>query len=232
MLSNSVQDLFPHQLRTRAGRTMIFEGHACRLGETIYPLEKMPVEIVVFHGRTLHLHTRRPMDDAMRDALDQTPKAMLMYEDGRKFRAQRGLIFDTGEEDILGFISADRFVDGNRREYSRAPLPIQVTVRTLDAHGGEVSSWQGQCTDISAGGIKIADRGSLVPAALTQIELRLGPENVVQVPGALAWRNERWSALTIGCAEESRNQIGSLVARWHRERVRAENQVPAAALLG
>ncbi len=205
---------------------MIFEGHPCRLGETIYPLEKLPVEIVVFHGRTLHLHTTRPMDDAMRDAIDATPKAMLMYEDGTKFRAQRGLIFDTGHEDILGFISADRFVDGNRREYSRAPLPIKVAVTTLDTSGSELSSWSGQCTDISAGGIKVADRGTLVPGELTRIELTLGPENVVQVPGALAWSNDRWSALTIGCAEESRNQIGALVARWHREKVRAE-QTPA-----
>lgn len=209
---------------------MIFEGHPCRLGETIYPLEKLPVEIVVFHGRTLHLHTTRPMDDSMRDAIDATPKAMLMYEDGKKFRAQRGLIFDTGHEDILGFISADRFVDGNRREYSRAPLPIQVSVTTHDAAGAELSSWSGQCTDISAGGIKVADRGALVAGPLTRIELKLGPDNVVQVPGALAWRNDRWSALTIGCAEESRNQIGALVARWHREKVRSVHAPSAISL--
>lgn len=210
---------------------MIFEGHVCRLGETIYPLEKLSVEIVVFHGRTLHLHMRRPMDGAMRDTLDQTPRAMLMYEDGPKFHAQRGLVFDTGQEDILGFISADRFVDGNRREFSRAPLPLPVTIRTLATSGEEVSSWSGQCTDISAGGIKVADRGALIPAPLTQVELTLGPNQVLRVPGALAWRDERSSALTLGCAEESQNQIGALVARWHRERVRSEYGAPVADVL-
>lgn len=208
---------------------MIFEGHACRLGETVYPLEKLPVEIVVFHGRTLHLMMRRPMDEHMRNALDQTPRVMLMYEDGTRFRAQRGLVFNTGEEDIIGFISADRFVDGNRREFSRAPLPIGVTVTTTDTDGTILSTWKGGCSDISAGGIKVADRGTLVPGALTRVELTVQTGSSITVPGAIAWRNDRFSALTLGCASESQNQIGSLVARWHRMRARHEI-TPADAL--
>jgi hypothetical protein len=208
---------------------MIFEGHDCRLGESIYPLEKLPVEIVVFHGRTLHLMMRRPMDEPMRDALDKTPSVMLLYEDGTKFRAQRGLVFNTGEDDIIGFVNADRFVDGNRREFSRAPLPIPVTVTTTDADGSVVSTWSGASSDISAGGIKIADRGVLKPAALTTVELTIQQGNTIKVPGALAWRNDRYSALTLGCALESQNQIGGLVARWHR--MRARNEITRTDLL-
>lgn len=208
---------------------MIFEGHECRLGETIYPLDKLEVEIVVFHGRTLHLMMRRPMDEPMRNALDQTPKVMLMYEDAGRFRAQRGLVFNTGEEDIIGFISADQFVDGNRRQFSRAPLPIGVTVTTTDTDGSVLSTWTGGCSDISAGGIRVADRGTLVPGALTQVDLSLQAGNSISVPGSIAWRNDRFSALTLGCATDSQNQIGALVARWHRMRARHEI-TPADAL--
>lgn len=210
---------------------MIFEGHECRIGETVYPLEKLPVEIVVFHGRTLHLKIRRAMDEAMTELLESTPRVMLMYEDGSRFRAQRGLVYSIGENDIIGFISADRFVDGNRREFSRAPLPVNVTVTTKNAVGEAVSTWSGLCTDISAGGIKIPDRGALTPAAVVTVELGLKTgEPPLRVAGAVAWRNDRESALTLGCNLESQNQIGELVARWHRMRARNETASPEALL--
>lgn len=209
---------------------MIFEGHECRLGESVYPLEKLPVEIVVFHGRTLHLMMRRPMDEPMRAALAETPKVMLMYEDGTRFRAQRGLVFDAGQEDIIGFLSADRFVDGNRREFSRAPMPAPAKISTFDVCGNELSSWSGTCVDISAGGIKVPDRGALTPGAMTRVEIGLQTGSAaLRVPGTIAWQNDRYSALTLGCALESQNQIGALVARWHR--MRARNEIVSAESL-
>jgi len=209
---------------------MIFEGHECRIGETTYPLEKLPVQIVVFHGRTLHLKISRAMDEAMCDLLESTPRVMLMYEDGARFRAQRGLVYNIGEDDMIGFISADRFVDGNRREFSRAPLPVSVTVTTSSRSGEVVSTWTGSCTDVSASGIKVPDRGALTPAELTTVELGLKTgEAPLRVGGAIAWRNDSESALTLGCNLESQNQIGELVARWHR--ARARNQSPSPELL-
>ena len=210
---------------------MIFEGHECRIGETTYPLEKLPVEIVVFHGRTLHLKIRRVMDEPMRELLETTPRVMLMYEDGARFRAQRGLVYYIGEDDIIGFISADRFVDGNRREFSRAPLPINVAVTTKSPTGDVISSWEGPCTDISAGGIKVPDRGALQPAPLVTVELNLKTgEPPLRVAGAVAWRNDKESALTLGCNLQSQNQIGELVARWHRLRARNASASPEALL--
>lgn len=200
---------------------MIYEGHRCHLGETIFPLEKQPVDIVCFHGRTVHLMIRRAMDEPMRDALAQLPRAMLLYEDGDRLRAQRGLVHAIGEDDVIGFVAADRFIDGNRRVYSRAPLPLAVTVTTTGAGDEPVSSWSGTCTDVSAGGIRVADRGAIVPAAATRIEVLLPGLAPITVAGTIAWRNDGQTALTTGDSAGYVQAVGDLVARWHRQRMRA-----------
>lgn len=199
---------------------MIYEGHCCRLGETIFPLEKQQVEIVCFHARTVHLMIRRQMDDPLRDALAQIPRAMLLYEDGSRLRAQRGLLHAIGEEDVIGFVAADRFIDGNRRVYSRAPLPLAVTVRTLDATGATVSDWSGTCSDVSAGGMRVADRGTIVAAARTEIVVLVPGLEPIGVSASVAWRNEQQTALITADTAEYVHGVGDLVARWHRQRAR------------
>ena len=199
---------------------MIYEGHRCRLSETIFPLEKQQVEIVCFHGRTVHLMIRRAMDDPMREALAQVPRGMLLYEDGDRLRAQRGLIHAIGEDDVIGFVAADSFIDGNRRVYSRAPLPLAVTVRTLNAEQEPVSAWSGTCSDVSAGGLRVADRGAIVPAALTRIEVLVPGLEPLTVAATIAWRNDRQTALTTSDAPGYVQCVGELVARWHRQRMR------------
>jgi hypothetical protein len=172
--------------------------------------ESLPCRIIGFSGSDVVL------------ALEQQPgeppalgdSAYLLIEAAGRMQAVRGRIGSPPGEEVILRLSDDIRL-GQRRTFSRAPISLPASVRSLD--GGD--SWSTVTRDVSAGGVCVARDGDADPGT-GSLEVRIqvaGHEVVaeavaVRVTGAdLGLRFEQ-------IERDDRMLLASLALAYHRRR--------------
>jgi hypothetical protein len=122
----------------------LVEGQPARLDVG----ESLPCRIIGFSGPEVVLALEQePEDDITRGA-----QAYLLLESEGQLQAVRGRVTLPSEGEVVLRLSDDIRL-GQRRVFSRAPIPLPVRVKTDQA------DWASVTRDVSAGGVCLAREG-------------------------------------------------------------------------
>jgi len=124
----------------------LVEGQAARLDVG----ESLPCRIIGFSGPEVVLALEAEPDEA----IERGAQAYLLLESEGKLQAVRGQITASSQEEVVMRLTDDIRL-GQRRVFSRAPIPLPVRVRSADG----ASDWSSVTRDVSAGGVCVAREG-------------------------------------------------------------------------
>jgi hypothetical protein len=183
----------------------LVEGQPARLDVG----DSLPCRVIGFSGPDVVL--------AVEEQPEEPPQvgdhAYLLLESEGRMQAVRGQISSPlGDEVVLRLTDDIRL--GQRRTFSRAPLPLPVRLRARD--GGD--EWSTMTRDVSAGGVCVAREGA--DAVDGKLELRIQVADHEVVAEAVAVRITD-GELGLRFEEIERNDrllLASLALAYHRRR--------------
>jgi hypothetical protein len=126
--------------------TQLVEGQPARLDVG----ESVPCRIIGFSGPEVVL----ALETQFQEEIVSGQQAYLLLESEGQLQAVRGRIRAASAEEVVLRLSDDIRL-GQRRVFSRAPIPLPVRVRTAD--GGV--DWASTTRDVSAGGACVGREG-------------------------------------------------------------------------
>jgi PilZ domain len=126
--------------------TQLVEGQPARLDVG----ESVPCRIIGFSGPEVVL----ALETQFQEEIVSGQQAYLLLESEGQLQAVRGRIRAASAEEVVLRLSDDIRL-GQRRVFSRAPIPLPVRVRTAD--GGV--DWASTTRDVSAGGVCVGREG-------------------------------------------------------------------------
>jgi hypothetical protein len=126
--------------------TQLVEGQPARLDVG----ESVPCRIIGFSGPEVVL----ALETQFEEEIVSGQQAYLLLESEGQLQAVRGRIRAASAEEVVLRLSDDIRL-GQRRVFSRAPIPLPVRVRTAD--GGV--DWASTTRDVSAGGVCVGREG-------------------------------------------------------------------------
>jgi PilZ domain-containing protein len=124
--------------------THLVEGQPARLDVG----ESLPCRVIGFSGPEVVL----ALESQPEDAIERGAAAYLLLESDGKLQAVRGRITAPSQDEVVMRLTDDIRL-GQRRVFSRAPIPLPVLVKTP---GGD---WSSVTRDVSAGGVCVAREG-------------------------------------------------------------------------
>lgn len=143
--------------------------------------------------------------------LEQGDVGYLLLESRGQLHALRGEVAAPAGEELVLRLSDDIRL-GQRRVFSRAPVPLPAALRSVD----DVRAWKTVTQDVSAGGVRVARRGVDPGGGRLELSLTVGDHTVVADV-----RVVRATADDIGLRFErierdDRLLLASLALAWHR----------------
>jgi PilZ domain-containing protein len=126
----------PHLVEGQPARLDVGESIACR--------------VIGFSGPEVVL----ALETQPEEEIERGAKAYLLLESDGKLQAVRGRVTAASQGEVALRLTDDIRL-GQRRIFSRAPIPLPVRVRTPDG----VQDWSSVTRDVSAGGVCVAREG-------------------------------------------------------------------------
>jgi hypothetical protein len=188
-----------------ASMPQLIEGQPARLDVG----ESLPCRVIGFSGPDVVLAVEAQLEAQLEEPPEVGAEAYLLLESDGRMQALRGCLGSPfGHELVLRLTDDIRL--GQRRTFSRAPVPLPVRVRV----GGE--EWTTVTRDVSAGGVSV-DRAGIEPGGAT-LEVRIQVANHEVVAEAVA---VRVTAADLGLRFEEidrhdRLLLASLALAYHR----------------
>ena len=189
-----------------ASMPQLVEGQAARLDVG----ESLPCRVIGFSGADVVLALdAQPADDPP----EPGAQAYLLLESEGRMQAVRGRIGSPlGDEVILRLTDHIRL--GQRRTFSRAPLPLPVTLRPRA--GG--SEWSTMTRDVSAGGVSVARGGADAVEGPLELRIRVADHEVVAEAVAVRVTDAEVGLKFEAIERDDRLLLASLALAYHRRR--------------
>jgi hypothetical protein len=188
-----------------ANMPQLVEGQPARLDVG----ESLACRIIGFSGPDVVL----AIDEQPEERPEVGDEAYLLLESDSRMQAVRGRIGSPLSDEVILRLT-DHIRLGQRRTFSRAPLPLPVRLRSRT--GG--AEWNTMTRDVSAGGVCVAREGA--DAVEGPLELRIQVADHEVVAEAVAVRvTEGESGLRFEEIErDDRLLLASLALAYHRRR--------------
>jgi PilZ domain len=185
--------------------TQLVEGQSARLDIG----ESLPCRIIGFSGPEVVL----ALEAQPAEEIERGQQAYLLLESGGTLQAVRGRVTTPSDEELV-FRLTDDIRLGQRRVFSRAPIPLPVRVRATDGS----AAWSTTTRDVSAGGVCVGREDADPRGETLELTITVASHEVV-VEG----RIRRITSAEIGVqferiADADRLLLASLALAYHRPR--------------
>ena len=183
----------PHLVEGQPARLDVGESIACR--------------VIGFSGPEVVL----ALETEPEEEIQRGESAYLLLETDGKLQALRGSVTAPSQEEVVLRLTDDIRL-GQRRVFSRAPIPLPVQVQPNGASG-----WSSITRDVSAGGVCVAREGE-PGVGIVELTINVGGHEV-----SAAGRVVRVTASDLGVQfeqieDQDRLLLASLALAYHRPR--------------
>jgi hypothetical protein len=163
----------------------LVEGRPARLDVG----ESLPCRVIGFSGPevVLALEAQPKQEIVLR-----RPAYLLLESEGR-LQAVRGTVKTAAADEVVIRVS-DHIRLGQRRAFSRAPIPLPVRVRTKDGS----AEWSTTTRDVSAGGLCIGREGVDPGAGPLELTITVSSHDVVADARIMRSPTPRWASSSRG----------------------------------
>jgi hypothetical protein len=181
----------------------LVEGQPARLDVG----ESLACRIIGFSGPEVVLALESfPEEDIVRGAA-----AYLLLESEGQLQAVRGRVTAPSAEEVVLRLTDDIRL-GQRRVFSRAPIPLPVRVRTRDA------DWASVTRDVSAGGVCVARDGDAPDDGSLQLTITVANHEVVAEARVVRVTESDLGVEFQQIEDQDRLLLASLALAYHRPR--------------
>jgi hypothetical protein len=185
--------------------TQLVEGQPARLDVG----ESLACRIIGFSGPEVVL----ALESQPEEEIQRGEPAYLLLESEGQLQALRGLVTAPAHDEVVLRLTDDIRL-GQRRVFSRAPIPLPVKVRS-NATGAE---WSSTTRDVSAGGVCVGREGADPGSGPLEIRITVASHEVVAKASV-----KRVTAAEVGVqfdeiTDSDRLLMASLALAYHRPR--------------
>jgi hypothetical protein len=185
--------------------TQLVEGQPARLDVG----ESLPCRIIGFSGPEVVL----ALEMQPEEEIERGQSAYLLLESEGQLQAVRGQITAPSADEVVLRVTDDIRL-GQRRVFSRAPIPLPVRVRTHDGS----AEWTSTTRDVSAGGVCVGREGADPGPGPLELTITVASHEVVAQA-----RIRRLTDTEVGVQFEriedsDRLLLASLALAYHRPR--------------
>jgi hypothetical protein len=188
-----------------ASMPQLVEGQPARLEVG----ESLPCRVIGFTGPDVVLALEEQPEDP--PALGAS--AYLLLESDGRMQAVRGRIGSPPGDEVVLRVTDDIRL-GQRRTFSRAPLPLPVRMRSRD--GG--AEWSTMTRDVSAGGVCVAREGSNPVGGPLELRIQVADHEVVAEAVAVRVTDDELGLRFEEIDLDDRMLLASLALAYHRRR--------------
>jgi hypothetical protein len=181
----------------------LVEGQIARLDVG----ESLPCRIIGFSGPEVVLALEQePAEEIVRGA-----SAFLLVEADGQLQAVRGLVSAPHHGEIVIRLTDDIRL-GQRRVFSRAPIPLPVRVKTGDG------AWETLTRDVSAGGVCVGREGGDPGDGALQLTITVASHEVVAAARVVRITDSELGVQFEQIDDADRLLLASLALAYHRPR--------------
>jgi PilZ domain len=187
-----------------ASMPRLVEGQTARLDMG----ESVPCRIIGFSGHDVVLALEAQPEEPPEPGMH----AYLLLESEGRMQAVRGRIGSPpGDEVVLRLTDDIRL--GQRRTFSRAPVPLPVVIRS---RGG--SEWTTTTRDVSAGGVSVGREGADAVDGTLELRIQVADHEVVAEAVAVRVTDAELGLRFEEIERDDRLLLASLALAYHRRR--------------
>jgi hypothetical protein len=183
----------------------LVEGQPARLDVG----ESLPCRVIGFSGPDVVLALEARLED---DPPEVGAVAYLLLESDGRMQAVRGRIGSPLADEVILRVTDDIRL-GQRRTFSRAPVPLPVLVRSRG--GGE---WSTVTRDVSAGGVCVAREGADAVDGTLELRIQVADHEVVAEAVAVRVTDAELGLRFEEIERDDRLLLASLALAYHRRR--------------
>jgi hypothetical protein len=185
--------------------TQLVEGQPARLDVG----ESVACRIIGFSGPEVVLALETQFEE---EVIPDQPAYLLLESEGN-LQAVRGRITTSSAEEVVLRLTDDIRL-GQRRVFSRAPIPLPVRVRTAD--GAE--EWSSTTRDVSAGGVCVGREGADPGAGPLDLTITVASHEVVVKARIMRVTDSEVGVQFERIENADRLLLASLTLAYHRPR--------------
>ena len=185
--------------------TQLLEGQPARLDVG----ESLACRIIGFSGPEVVL----ALESQPEEEIQRGEQAYLLLESEGQLQALRGFITAPTQEEVVLRLT-DHIRLGQRRVFSRAPIPLPVKVRS-HATGAE---WSSTTRDVSAGGVCVGREGADPGDGPLEIRITVASHEVVAQVSVMRVTDSEVGVQFEKIADGDRLLMASLALAYHRPR--------------
>lgn len=171
--------------------------------------ESLPCRIIGFSGPEVVLALEAEPEEQIAAGM----QAYLMLEDEGKLHAVRGRVTAPSTEEIVLRLTDDIRL-GQRRLFSRAPIPLPVEARSQD--GG--ATWTTTTRDVSAGGVCIGREGAEPGEGPLELTITVASHQVLCEARVMRVTDAEIGVQFERIEDSDRLLLASLALAYHRPR--------------
>ena len=185
--------------------TQLVEGQPARLDVG----ESLPCRIIGFSGPEVVLALElQPAEEILRGQ-----QAYLLLESEGQLQAVRGEITAPSAEEVVLRLTDDIRL-GQRRVFSRAPIPLPVRVRSADSG----ADWSSTTRDVSAGGVCVGREGADPGKGPLELTITVASHEVVARARVMRVTDSEIGVQFEQIQDADRLLLASLALAFHRPR--------------
>jgi hypothetical protein len=171
--------------------------------------ESLPCRIIGFSGPDVVLALEaRPEEEIARGMV-----AYLMLESDGQLQAVRGKVTEPSTDEVILRLTDDIRL-GQRRVFSRAPIPLPVQVRTQDG----ATTWTTTTRDVSAGGVCVGREGADPGHGPLELTITVASHEVVCQARVMRLTAGEIGVQFVRIEDADRLLLASLALAYHRPR--------------
>ena len=183
----------------------LVEGQPARLDVG----ESLPCRIIGFSGPEVVLALETPPEE---EIVRGQPAYLLLESEGQ-LQAVRGRVTAPSTEEVVLRLTDDIRL-GQRRVFSRAPIPLPVRVRATDGSAG----WSSTTRDVSAGGACVGREGVDPGDGTLELTITVASHDVVAEARIMRVTDTEVGVQFEQIEDSDRLLLASLALAYHRPR--------------
>jgi PilZ domain len=185
--------------------TQLVEGQPARLDVG----ESLACRIIGFSGPEVVL----ALEMQPEEEIEPGQQAYLLLESEGKLKAVRGRITAPSAEEVVMRVTDDIRL-GQRRVFSRAPIPLPVRVRAKDGS----AEWSSTTRDVSAGGVCVGREGADPGGGTLELTITVASHEVVADARIMRLTDQEVGVQFDRIEDADRLLLASLTLAYHRPR--------------
>jgi hypothetical protein len=183
----------------------LVEGQPARLDVG----ESLSCRVIGFSGPEVVLSLQSQPEEEIARGM----QAYLLLESEGQLQAVRGLVTAPSAEEVVLRLTDDIRL-GQRRVFSRAPIPLPVQVRSQDG----AADWSTTTRDVSAGGVCVGREGADPGDGPLELKISVASHEVVAKARVMRVTDSEVGVQFEDIADADRLLLASLALAYHRPR--------------